>query len=155
MLPIQKKRILDAEGEMEGLRKMFKAQVQLGLTADPEQPQRLLQGLDKDAVRALIVRAGHKEVSDQEIDAIFKEMDADSSGLVDIDEFMTFVLVADKLQTKDPKARDAVFNIRKAHLKLNAADLLEMFSELPPSFVPSFSQHQMENRGTGLPAESV
>ena len=30
-----------------------------------------------------------------------------------------------------------------------------MFNRLPPSFVPSFSQHEMENRGTSLPAESV
>lgn len=47
--------------------------------------------------------------------------------------------VGDRVRTKDPRARDAVFNIRKARLKLNSLDLLEMFMRMPLSFLPSFS----------------
>ena len=54
-------------------------------------------------------------------------MDENDNGLIDVDEFMTFIQVADKIRTKDPKSKDAVFHIRKARLKLNALDLLEMF----------------------------
>ena len=38
--------------------------------------------------------------------------------------------VGDRVRTKDPRARDAVFNIRKARLKLNSLDLLEMFMRM-------------------------
>ena len=93
-----------------------------------------------EGVKALIIRAGHTLVTDEEVDSIFKEMDKDMNGFIDVDEFMTFILVADKFKTQEPKAKDAVFNIRKARLKLNAADLLEMVAHMPLSFLPSFSQ---------------
>ena len=94
-------------------------------------------------------------MTDAELDSIFKEMDEDNSGYIDIDEFLTYIKVADKVKAKDPKSRDAVFNIRKAHLKLNALDLLLMFKRMPATFVPSFSQHEMENRNLRLPVESI
>lgn len=39
----------------------------------------------------MIVKAGYKGVSEQELDAIFTEMDVDKSGSIDIDEFIAFV----------------------------------------------------------------
>ena len=66
-------------------------------------------------------------------------MDDDQNGTIDIDEFMAFIHVADKVKAKNIEARDAVFNIRKARLKLNSLDLLQMFQRMPLSFLPSFS----------------
>ena len=83
-------------------------------------------------------------MTDQEIDAIFTEMDTDENGILDIDEFMAFILIADRVKTKNPLARDTVFNIRKARLKLNSLDLLDMFLKMPLSFLPSYSQQEIE-----------
>ena len=66
-------------------------------------------------------------------------MDDDKNGTIDIDEFIAFINVADKVKAKNIEARDAVFNIRKARLKLNSLDLLQMFQRMPLSFLPSFS----------------
>ena len=103
----------------------------------------------------MIVVAGYAEVTDQEIDSIFTEMDENKNGYIDIDEFMTYIQIADKVKAKDPKSKDAVFNIRKARLKLNALDLFEMFYSLPASFLPSFTQHELEKRRQHLPSEVI
>ena len=36
-------------------------------------------------------------------------MDADKNGTIDIDEFIAFIQVADRVKTKNTQARDAVF----------------------------------------------
>ena len=82
-------------------------------------------------------------------------MDADKSGTIDVDEFIAFTQVADRVRTKDPRARDAVFSIRKARIKLNSIDLLDMFMRMPLSFLPSFSMQEIENRKNRLPIHSI
>lgn len=82
-------------------------------------------------------------------------MDADKSGTIDIDEFIAFVQVADRVKTKNTQARDAVFNIRKARLKLNSIDLFEMFLKMPLSFLPSFSMREIESRKHNLPIHGI
>ena len=115
---------------MEDLRRLFKEQIEEGVAADPSDPSDIIIGnqfITKNGLKNLIIKAGHREVTDQEIDSIFMEMDTDESGTIDIDEFMAFVQVADRVKAKNIEARDAVFNIRKARLKLNSLDLLQMF----------------------------
>ena len=82
-------------------------------------------------------------------------MDADKSGTIDVDEFIAFTQVADRIRTKDPRARDAVFHIRKNRLKLNSLDLLDMFLRMPLSFLPSFSMQEIEQRKNHLPIHSI
>jgi len=101
------------------------------------------------------MKAGHKTVTQAEIEAIFAEMDSDKNGTIDIDEFMAFVQVADRVKTKNQLARDSVFNIRKARLKLNSIDLLEMFVRMPLSFLPSFSMQEIEHRKNHLPIHGI
>lgn len=113
------------------------------------------QFIAKDGLRNLIIKAGHKKVTQEEIDSIFQEMDSDQNGLLDIDEFMAFVQVADRVKTKNQPARDAVFNIRKARLKLNSLDMLELFMGMPLSFLPSFSMKELENRKSHLPIHGI
>ena len=57
--------------------------------------------MTKDGLRSLIIKAGHKHVTDAEIDAIFVEMDSDKNGTIDIDEFIAFVQVADRVKAKN------------------------------------------------------
>ena len=123
-MPMQKQKILDCEEVMEDMRRMFKEQTTLNNSTL----------LSQEGVKALIIKAGHELVTEDEVESIFKEMDRDMNGYVDIDEFMTFIMIADKFNTQEPKAKDAVFNIRKARLKLNETDLLEMFETMPLSF---------------------
>mmetsp|Transcript_24323 Transcript_24323/g.32584 ORF Transcript_24323/g.32584 Transcript_24323/m.32584 type:complete len:115 (+) Transcript_24323:1721-2065(+) len=82
-------------------------------------------------------------------------MDADKNGTIDVDEFIAFTQVADRVRTKDPRSRDAVFNIRKARLKLNSLDLLDMFMRMPLSFLPSYSMQEIEQRKNHLPIHSI
>ena len=88
LMPMQKKRILDAEDEMEDLRRMFKEQVKQGVSIDPEaeneeDPLSMSQFLTKEGVKALIQKVGHATVTNEEIDAIFDEMDENGNGLID------------------------------------------------------------------------
>lgn len=136
---------------MEDLRRLFKEQIAEGVGVNPQSPEdqdyNMLnnnQFVDKTGMRSLIVKAGYKEVSDGELDAIFLEMDSDKNGTIDIDEFMAFAHVADRIKTKNTQARDAIFNIRKARLRLNSLDLLQMFQVMPISFLPSFSMGELE-----------
>ena len=159
LMPRQKRQILDFEGQMEDLRRLFKEQIAEGVAADPTENQLDLlnknQYITKDGLQSLIVKSGHKEVTKAEIDAIFLEMDSDKSGTIDVDEFIAFVQVADKVKAKNLEARDAVFNIRKARLKLNSLDLLEMFMRMPLSFLPSFSMQEIEQRKNHLPIHGI
>ena len=144
---------------MEDLRRLFKEQIAEGVAAYPGDNQIDLlnknQFVTKDGLRSLIIKAGHKEVTDAEIDAIFIEMDSDKNGTIDIDEFIAFIQVADRIKAKNLQARDAVFNIRKARLKLNSLDLLEMFLAMPLSFLPSFSMQEIEQRKHHLPIHGI
>jgi len=159
LVPKQKRRILDFEDQMEDLRRLFKEQLAEGVAWDPSDTQPLLlsknQFIARDGLKSLIVKAGHKEVTEAEIEAIFVEMDTNKSGSIDIDEFIAFIQVAHKVRTKDSMSRDAVFNIRKARLKLNSLDLLDMFLRLPMSFLPSFSTVHLEQRKKHLPVHGI
>lgn len=98
--------------------------------------------MDKRLLKELVVESGHTEVADVEIDALFKTIDTNQNKLIDIDEFMAYLQVADKVKvtTEDHlTARDVCYSVRKAHAKINALDVFEMFRKLPSSFTPSFS----------------
>lgn len=75
----------------------------------------------------------------EEVARLFREMDTNDNGEIDIDEFMAFLYMADKVKTNDPRTKDTVFHIRKASLKLNKTDVMTMFTNMPLSFNPSFS----------------
>ena len=59
------------------------------------------QFITKDGLKRLIVKSGYKEITDEELNSIFLEMDVDKNGTVDIDEFIAFVSVADRVKTKN------------------------------------------------------
>ena len=49
------------------------------------------QFITKDGLKRLIVKSGYKEITDEELNSIFIEMDSDKNGTIDIDEFIAFV----------------------------------------------------------------
>ena len=64
-------------------------------------------------------------MKDVDVEALFKEIDSNRSGLIDVDEFMAYMYTGDKLSSdpNDPnkdRARDTLLRIRKAHMKLNS-----------------------------------
>ena len=71
------------------MRRMFKEQTALNNSTL----------LSQEGVKDLIIKSGHNMVTDDEVESIFKEMDKDMNGYVDIDEFMTFIMIADKFKT--------------------------------------------------------
>lgn len=82
-------------------------------------------------------------------------MDTNDNGEIDIDEFMAFIYMADKVKTNDSRTKDTVFHIRKASLKLNKTDVMMMFSKMPMSMNPSFSHKAMEKRLKNKPSSSL
>lgn len=73
------------------------------------------------------------------VDSLFKEMDTDGSGFIDIDEFMTFIEIADGINPENEKAKESAYRIRKAKLNLNKEELLFIFKRMPSSFMKSVS----------------
>jgi hypothetical protein len=82
-------------------------------------------------------------------------MDTNDNGEIDIDEFMAFIYMADKVKTNDRRTKDTVFHIRKSSLKLNKTDVMTMFSKMPMSMNPSFSHKEMEKRLKHKPSSSL
>jgi hypothetical protein len=80
-------------------------------------------------------------------------MDKDQSGMVDIDEFMTFIEIADDLNPENQKSKETAYRIRKANLKLNKQDLFFIFQKMPTSFISSLSAKYLEKeRSEYLPS---
>lgn len=74
--------------------------------------------IDQLNLKQLIISAGYTEVTDYEIGNLFKDIDSNQSGTIDIDEFLAYLYVGDKIQLR---SRDTLLQIRKAHLKINNA----------------------------------
>lgn len=59
-------------------------------------------------------------MQDYEIDELFRDIDRDRSGFINVDEFMAYMYTGEGIKTG---SRDTLFRIRKAHRKLNAEDV--------------------------------
>jgi hypothetical protein len=84
----------------------------------------------------LIIEAGYLGVKDNEVDQLFIEIDLNSSGHIDKDEFMAYMYVGDKVQLK---SRDTLLRIRKAHMKLNIGSVFDMIRLIPKFTTLSFT----------------
>ena len=133
---------------MEDLRAIFvkHAASQGALTSDKQ--------LNKDQLKKLIWETGFDSVKDADVDALFKEIDRNQSGLLDVDEFMAYMYTGDKLNSdpNDPngakdRARDTLLRIRKAHMKLNSQQVIGTLRLIPKFSVLSFTQKYLEQTG--------
>ena len=146
----QKLAILSMEDSMEDMRTLYIEQI-----ASQTEGGEASQTLNNAQLKALIIKTGHTKVTVEEVARLFKEMDSNDNGEIDIDEFMAFMYMADKVKTNDARTKDTVFHIRKASLGLNKLDVMKMFSDMPMSFNPSFSQKEMEKRIKHKPSSSL
>ena len=138
------------EDSMEDMRTLYIEQI-----ASQTEGGEASQTLNNAQLKALIIKTGHTKVTVEEVARLFKEMDSNDNGEIDIDEFMAFMYMADKVKTNDARTKDTVFHIRKASLGLNKLDVMKMFSDMPMSFNPSFSQKEMEKRIKHKPSSSL
>ena len=107
------------------------------------------KALNKEGLKKLLVSSGYAAITDEEIDTLFADIDTNQSGLVDIDEFMAFMYVGDKI---DVRSRTLILEIRKAHMRLNARSVIDML-RLAPRFVTcSITQKSLEKEQTFRPS---
>lgn len=62
-----------------------------------------------------------------------KEIDLDNNQVIDIDEFIAFLSIADRLKFKNPFAKATVIKIKHAR-KLQPIDFYNCFKNLPQFF---------------------
>jgi len=56
--------------------------------------------INKESLKTLIIAAGYSTISDTEINNLFAEIDTNDSGFVDVDEFMGYMYVGDKVNLR-------------------------------------------------------
>lgn len=148
VLPEQKKQLLLIEDQMEDLRLLFKEQVARAGNAQ--------QGLtiNKPQLKELIVTSGYKDVTDKEVDSLFKEIDIDKSNTIDIDEFMAFIYTGDRLNINST-SKDTVMKVRKNHTKINSLDVFDMFRRMPNSFQTASTKQLVEVQRQSTPSAGL
>ena len=79
------------------------------------------------------------ELKPEELNAIFKTIDTDRNGKIDIDEFIDFMSNTGDTEQFDPTTSSAIMNIKK-YKKLSPFDLYNCFKLMPQSFTLSFTR---------------
>jgi hypothetical protein len=67
-----------------------------------------------------------------------REIDLDGNNLIDIDEFIAFLAIADQIRFSNPHNKAVLIKIKHAR-KLQAIDFYNSFKNLPQSFQPSIT----------------
>lgn len=125
------------EDQMEDLRLLFKEELARAGNASNSFT------INKTQLKELIVTAGYEEVTDEEVESLFKEIDLDKSGTIDVDEFMAFIYTGDRLNI-NAMSKDTVMKVRKNHAKINSLDVFDMFRRMPNSFHPASTKQLVE-----------
>lgn len=68
-------------------------------------------------MRRLLERVGVENVTNDDIDSVFAQIDTNKNNKIDVDEFMGY------MYGTEAEEKDVVFRIRKAHLKINLQGL--------------------------------
>ena len=90
------------------------------------------------------------EMDPNEFEVLFSEIDADSSGLIDIDELIYYL--CNKKQDVSETAKMAILNINCAHISIH--DLAATFASLPDTFINSFLR-KLNRQGLNLPSSQL
>lgn len=61
------------------------------------------------------------------------EIDVDTNGAVDIDEFIAFMSIADQFKFKNENSKSTITNIKRAR-KLHPIDFYNSFKNLPSHY---------------------
>lgn len=95
----QKKQLLEVEGQLEDIRKMFREVAMAD--ADPLNDDALTtmvqngSQLSRKGLRKLLEKIGVQNITNEDIDRIFAEIDGNKNNKIDIDEFMKYMYGTD------------------------------------------------------------
>lgn len=70
------------------------------------------------------------------MDELMREIDLDNNQVIDIDEFIAFLSIADQIKFKNPNTKSIIVKIKQSR-KLQATDFYNCFKDLPQFFQPS------------------
>jgi centrin-3 len=139
MLPQMKQEIMSYERNLDELRRLFKQ-------FDLDQTNYLSKANLKSALSHLGIA-----LTDVQLEDFMLEIDLDQNKMIDIDEFVAFLSVAEQLKFKNPNNKSVVVKIKHAR-KLQAMDFYNCFKNLPQSFQPTLTQEHLEKRYTNTPS---
>jgi hypothetical protein len=116
-----KAEVINKDQNLDDLRRLFKE-------FDLDQSNYL----SKVEFREALVRLG-VILSDVQVDDLLKEIDLDQNNVIDIDEFIAFLAIADQVRFSNPANKAILIKIKHAK-KLQPIDFYNSFKNLPQSF---------------------
>ena len=142
MLPQMKAEIVSKDQNIDDLRRLFKE-------FDLDQSNYL----SKEEFREALVRLGIV-LSDVQLDDLLKEIDLDENKVIDIDEFIAFLAIADQVRFTNPASKSILIKIKHAR-KLQPMDFYNCFKNLPHSFQTSILTDPMEKSNLHTPSHGL
>ena len=85
--------------------------------------------LSKAEFREALARMG-VTLSDVQVDDLLKEIDIDDNKVIDIDEFIAFLAIADQIRFSNPASKAILIKIKHAK-KMQPMDFYNCFKNLP------------------------
>lgn len=74
--------------------------------------------------------------------------------MIDIDEFIAFLSIADQIKFHNPQTKTTVMKIKSSR-KLQPIDFYNCFKNLPKFFLPSFTQPDLEKKCLYGPSHGI
>ena len=139
LLPQMKMEMLTFNTNFEELRRLFKE-------FDSDQSNYL----NKEELRAALVTL-NITLTDIQMEDLMKEIDLDSNQMIDIDEFIAYLSIADQIKIRNPQTKSTIVKIKQGR-KMQAIDFYNCFKNLPQFFQPSVTQDNLEKQGKFTPS---
>jgi len=121
LLPQMKSEMLSYQVNFEELRRLFKQ-------FDVDQSNYL----DKGELRQALLSLG-VTLTDVQLEDLMKEVDLDGNEMIDIDEFIAFLSIADSIKIRNPQTKATIVRIKQGR-KLQPIDFYNCFKNLPQFF---------------------
>jgi calmodulin len=133
MLPQMKLEVINNEKDFDDLRRLFKQ-------FDSDQNNFLGKQEFKEALSHLQINLSEVQLND-----LIREIDLDNNGIIDIDEFIAFLSLAEQVKFKNPANKAILVKIRHAR-KLQPMDFFNCFKNLPQTFQPAMTSEFLERK---------
>lgn len=109
--------------------------------------------LSKAEFREALARMG-VTLSDVQVEDLLKEIDIDENKVIDIDEFIAFLAIADQIRFSNPASKAILIKIKHAK-KMQPMDFYNCFKNLPQSFQTSITTEPMEKSYKHTPSHGL
>jgi hypothetical protein len=93
-------------------------------------------------------------LTDVQLEDLIKEVDLDGNQMIDIDEFIAFLSIADSIKIRNPQTKSTIVRIKQGR-KLQPIDFYNCFKNLPQFFQPSVTQEQLERKYRNTPSWGI